>query len=70
LIAATSKTGSAVEEVEAGGCEEGDCGTEVWANDVTASDAAATSSSFPKKRNSRTKRSVAIEAMFLRDMSA
>ena len=40
LIAATSKTGgAAATDVEAAGCEEGSGGAEVWANDLTASNA-------------------------------
>ena len=54
--------------MEAGGCEEGDCGAEVWADDVTARDAAAMSSSVLKKRSVRAAGSVAMEAMLLRDM--
>ena len=54
--------------VEAGGCEERSGGGEVWANDLTASDAATTSSSFPKKHRSRAICAVAMKAIFLRDM--
>src|SRR5271155_4407305 len=69
LIAATSKTGgAAATDVEAAGCEEGSGGAEVWANDLTASNAATTSSIFPKKHRSRAICSVAMKAMFLLDM--
>jgi hypothetical protein len=57
-----------VAEVEVGGCGEGDCGAEVWANNVTGRAAAATSSSIRKKRSMRSAGSVVIEAMFLREM--
>ena len=53
--------------MEAAG-EEGDCGAEVWANKVAASDVAATSSSFPRKRSSTAIRSVAMDGVSLGDM--